>query len=125
MPAPRVFDSERMLAIFLWEPENSKTRHLISRATYPAFVRYRSTGPLDVFYRHNIPREFSAAEGASATEESHSRSFLRVLLISRSADIWGRGIAHDARHDCASTCVASGSRYATGPFSTLDPDPSF
>ena len=65
-----------MLAIFLCEPENSKTRHLISRATYQAFVRYRSTGPLDVFYRHNIPREFAAAEGASATEES------RVLLIS-------------------------------------------
>ena len=39
----------------------------------------------------------------------------------RSADIWGRGIAHDARRDCASTCVASGSPYATGPFSTLDP----
>ena len=75
MPAPRVFDSERMLAIFLWEPENSKTRHLISRATYQAFVRYRSTGPLDVFYRHNIPRKFAAAEGASATEESHSPYF--------------------------------------------------
>ena len=69
-----------MLAIFLWEPENSQTRHLISRATYQAFVRYRSAGPLDVFYRH-IPRDFAAAEGASATEESHSRSFLRVLLI--------------------------------------------
>ena len=90
MPAPRVFDSERMLAIFLREPENSQTRHLISRATYQAFVRY--------------PPKVHRRQKKAIAVRSH--------CCLRSADIWGRG--------CASTCVASGSRYAMGRFCTLD-----